>query len=538
MTRKGFLYIMVMRRTATPPQMTEVDYRLSMLNSLLTTPHRELEKIYPTHKEISDQDPLFYRQLASWYFDNGEIRDHKEMFCIVLCLSTFEGSRDIGLAMLRQLPPYQVARVVDFINGRTTKHKVTTPAVPARAGRRGVAATPAVPATSTIQAKKFGLYKVIPISMRTEVARYLREREADNAWFDASVMSGRKNIKRMYSLMHIAPSERAQSILFDNNPPEDSTLRTLKDLVNAKTPTEQAKLIIEKKIPYRVASTVVTSMTPTVMLALIEVMSDQELINNMGSLNKRGVMDNPELKEKISQRLEKAKSNKKGRMSALKATEAAKSSGVSEDLRKQLEDVSDAQIKSKGRIIRPTALLVDKSGSMSQGIEIGKQMASLISAIMDSDFYVYAFDTMPIPIKSQGTDIASWTKAFAGINAGGGTSYGAAMAMLTRNKQLVEQVVLVGDEGEYQSPTFLSAYNAYVAEMNVKPSIFILQCGSRESYGRIREQLIRNGIEVDHYEFNGDYFSLPGLIPYLTKKSRLDLLMDVMSYPLPQRKIA
>ncbi len=523
---------MVMRRAATPPQMSEVDYRLSMLNSLLTTPHRELDKIYPTHKEISDQDPLFYRQLGSWYFDNGEIRDHKEMFCIVLCLSTFEGSRDVGLAMLRQLPPYQVIRVVDFINGRSTKHKVVVPARPARRG------SPAVAATSSVQTKKFGLYKVVPTSMKTEVTRYLKEREADNAWFDATVMSGRKNIKRLYSLVHVPPSERAQSILFDDNPPEDSSLRTLKDLVNAKTPAEQAKLIIEKKIPYRVASTVVTSMTPTVMLALIEVMSDQELINNMGSLNKRGVMDNPDLKEKISQRLEKAKSNKKGRMSALKANEAAKSAGVSEDLRKQLEDVADAQVKSKGRIIRPTALFVDKSGSMSQGIEIGKQMASLISAIMDSNFYVYAFDTMPIPIKSQGTDIASWTKAFAGINAGGGTSYGAAMAMLTRNKQFVEQIVLVGDEGEYQSPTFLNAYNAYVAEMNVKPSIFILQCGDRQSYGRIREQLIRHGIEVDHYEFNGDYYSLPQLIPYLTKKSRLDLLMEVMSYPLPQRKSA
>ena len=526
---------MTMRRTAPAVQVPEQDYRLSMLNSLLTTPHRELDKIYPVHKEISDQDPLFYRQLGAWYFQNGEVRDHKEMFCINLCLSKFDGSRDIGLAMLRQLPPYQVSRVVDYINGKTTKYKVVAP----RATRTTRTTRTTTPVTPTVQTKKFGLYKVIPGSLRTEVSRYLKEREADNSWFDASVLSARKYLKRMYSLMHIAPSERAQSILFDDNPPDDSSLASLKELVKAKTPAEQAKLIIEKKIPYRVASTVVSSMTPTVMLALIEVMSDQELVNNMGSLNKRGVMDNPELKEKISQRLEKAKSNKKGRMSALKATEAAKVSGVSEDLRKQLEDVADTQVKSKGRIIRPTALLVDKSGSMSQGIEIGKQMASLISAIMDSDFYVYAFDTMPIPIKSQGVDLASWTKAFAGINAGGGTSYGAAMAMLTRNKQFVEQIVMVGDEGEYQSPTFLSAYNAYCAEMNVRPSIFILQCGERQSYGRIKEQLTRHNIEVDSYEFTGsDYYSLPNLIPYLTKNSRLDLLMEVMSHPLPQRKTA
>ena len=36
-------------------------------------------------------------------------------------------------------------------------------------------------------------------------------------------------------------------------------------------------------------------MTPTVLLALIERMSPQELINNIASLTKRGAMENPDL---------------------------------------------------------------------------------------------------------------------------------------------------------------------------------------------------------------------------------------------------
>ena len=41
------------------------------------------------------------------------------------------------------------------------------------------------------------------------------------------------------------------------------------------------------------------------------------------------------------------------RVSAFKAEKAADVAGVSGDLRKQLEDVADRQLKAKGRITRP-----------------------------------------------------------------------------------------------------------------------------------------------------------------------------------------
>lgn len=512
-----------------PAPTTEEDQRLQMLNLLLTTPHRDLTKIYPIHESMVKQDPLFYGHLAAWYQNHGEVRDHKEMFIINLCLSKFEGHRNVGLAMLRELPPYQVGRVLDFIHGRTTERIVKASApTPIRRGRppATVAATPTI--------EKFGLYRNVPDSMQTEITRYLREREADDGWLDATILTARKSLRRMYAVLHIAPSERAQAILFDDDPPKDSKLFALKGLANAKTPAEQAKIIIDNKVPYRVASTVVSAMTPTVILALIEVMSPQELINNMGSLNKRGAMDNLDIKNIISAKLEKAKKNK--RVSALKAVEAAKASGVSADLKEQLESVADVQIKSKGRIKRSTAMLVDKSGSMNSGIEIGKQMSAMVSAIMDADFYVYAFDTMPYPIISKGNDLASWEQAFRGISAGGGTSYGAALAALIRNDQRVEQIVLVGDEGEYNSPTFIKTYQQYVEKFDVRPSVFMLRCGPESSYGRITTPLVAQGVDVDIYTFTGDYFSLPGLIQYLVKPSRLELLMDIMEYELPVRK--
>src|SRR5581483_1969259 len=106
----------------------EQDLRLGLLNTLLTTPHRKLEQVWPAHQDIVRQDPRFYVQLAAWYADHGDVRDHKEAFVAALALSPFAGHRDVGLALLRELPPYQVVRVLDFIHGRKTTRTV-------RAGR-------------------------------------------------------------------------------------------------------------------------------------------------------------------------------------------------------------------------------------------------------------------------------------------------------------------------------------------------------------------------------------------------------------------
>jgi len=45
----------------------ERDLRLEMLNSLLTTPHRELGKVAELHKMMVELDPIFYGHLAVWY---------------------------------------------------------------------------------------------------------------------------------------------------------------------------------------------------------------------------------------------------------------------------------------------------------------------------------------------------------------------------------------------------------------------------------------------------------------------------------------
>ena len=159
--------------------MAERELRAELLNTLLTTPHRNLAALHPVHESMIDQDPLFYVHLAAWYADQGTVRDHKEMFVSMLSLSEFEGHRDVGLALLRRLPPYEVARVVDFIKGREVVSE-RLKGRPRRGRKQEV----------EIVRERVGLFRNVPRSMKTEITHYLREREASEKGFDRVAMSG------------------------------------------------------------------------------------------------------------------------------------------------------------------------------------------------------------------------------------------------------------------------------------------------------------------------------------------------------------
>jgi hypothetical protein len=269
-----------------------------------------------------------------------------------------------------------------------------------------------------------------------------------------------------------------------------------------------------------------------VLLALIERMSPQELINNLGSLRRRGAFDNSDLKAMIDAKLEQAQAAP--RVSAFKAEEAAKAADLSLDTRARLEQVADAQVKALGRIRRPTALLIDKSASMNVAIEIGKRIGAMISAICDKELYVYAFDTMAYGIERAGADLASWERALTGISAGGGTSCGVGIVYLLRKKQYVEQIILVTDEGENTPPVFVDSFLNYRREMNADPTVCIVR--TRGDTPLLADRCRQAGIVADIFEFRGDYYSLPNLVPLLTRPSRLELLMEIMEYPIPQRR--
>jgi hypothetical protein len=472
---------------------TERDVRLEILNSLLTTPHRKLEEVAAVHGELAQRDPIFYGHLAVWYQHNGDVRDHKEVFVGQLLTSDLPEHRDAGFVLLQEFPPYEVARVVDFMKVRRGK---------------------------------------VPRCARTAVTRYLRAREKNPAFFDRAALRGRKAMKHLYATLHVKPGPRAEAVLFKDTPPEDSLAFALKQIARAATPAEQARLIVEHQVPYTVAVGAVKQLTPAVLVALIHAMSPQEAINNLGSLKQRGAMEHPEVKALIDEKLAQAQGD--ARVSAFKARVAAGAAELDAATTARLERITDEQVKKRGRITKPTALFIDKSGSMENAIEAGKQLAALISGIAEAGLAVYAFDTMPYLIQAQGVELSDWERAFQHIQAGGGTSIGCALEAMRVKKLKVEQIILVTDEGENTAPYFAEAYEAYRRDLGAAPNVVIVKVGSASDYAE--RKLAEKQAQVDTFTFGGDYYSLPNLVPLLSRPSRLELLLEIMETPLPVRE--
>jgi len=479
---------------------SEQDIRLDIYNAMIEVPHfskrtdAEKREWAEKHMNFYAQDPMFYAHLAVWYMDNGTVRDHKILFVATLLKSSDMDHRDAGFVLLKDMEPYIVATVVEFL-------------------------------------KKF--YGGVPRSTKTAVKQYLRAREGKDSWFDRGVLRQRKAFKSLYASLRIKPSARANAILFEDNPPEDSILYMLKSLAKAKGSQDQAEIIARYKIPYTVAVGAVTEKSPAVLAALVSVMSPQEVINNLKSLKSDGAMDNDDVRALVNEKLEKAKSGK--RVTGSKAKIAADAAGVDEETRQKLEEVTDQQARSKGSIKRPTALLVDKSGSLSVAIEVGKRVAQTVGGIAENDFYVYAFDRDPFPIVASGKGVSDWEKAFRHVIAQGGTSVGCGFAALAANRQFVEQVIVVTDEKENATPYADEAYRKYCQAMNVQPDVAIVRVGAFDR-PYVTDKLEAAGATVNTWQFKGDYYAVDNLIGFLSKPSRLELLLEIMAVPLPVRE--
>lgn len=472
----------------------ERDLRLELLNSLLRTPHRQLEPVAVIHSSFMEKDPIFYGHMAVWYQKHGDVRDHKEVFVAHLLTSTMPEHREAGFMLLQEFPPYQVARIIDFMCRQLGK---------------------------------------VPRSARTAVTHYLRTREEDPQFFDRAALRSREDMRYLYASLHIRPNPRANAVLFQNQPPEGSLAAAVKRLSRARTPEEQSRIIMEHRIPYLVAQGALHKITPGVMEALVSTMSPQEVINSLKSLKARGALEDPAVKKVINEKLEQAAGT--GRVSAFKALRAAEAAEVDQATAEKLEHVVDAQVRQKGQITRSTALFVDKSSSMLMALEVGKRIASMVSGIASSDLFVYVFDVTARPIVSGGKESSHWEKAFHGVFPSGGTSIGAALEMMKNNGQVAEQIIIVTDENENMSPRFTEVYPLYCDTLKVEPGVVIVKIG--EHSPKLEQQLEQLRIPCETFTFEGDYYALPNLLTLLARPSRLELLMEILETPLPGRPV-
>ena len=81
---------------------------------------------------------------------------------------------------------------------------------------------------------------------------------------------------------------------------------------------------------------------------------------------------------------------------------------------------------------------------------------------------------------------------------------------------------------------FEKAYEDYAREMDTRPDVIFIKVG--HSSDKLESVCNKMGVAPNAFEFRGDYYALPNVIPLLTRPSVTDLVMEILEYPLPERK--
>lgn len=567
-----------------------------MFTSLLRTPHRQVDETLDLHVRQFDRDPNFYGHLATWaaHHGNNVVRDINEVFLAVLFASEYPEHREAAYVMLQSMPPYQVARVMRYVTGydEVVRHVSTSKksmpvngkfgvtVSPLRYGKKHPEAGKAVPRKTVklnkVRAREMvgkGLLphgvreyhvdsffvkhaclnkRTVKGMLRRAIRSYLRFREKPEniGMLEGALIRARDDMFGLYFRTNTAPGGSNDSWInqylfkhkIDENSPTAKRLAALARLRKETDPVEQAKLIVEHKLPWPQVVSVITKITPTVMVAQVEVMSPQELLQNLASLKARGAFDNPDLKKMIMDKMAKIK-KQKGRVDALKGAAAAKAVDLPADVAAAAVEVTDAQLKFHGTIRATTALLIDKSGSMQTAIELGKQLAAGIaqSCSEGNEPKVFLFDNMPTEVKWRASDgnitkKSAWDQKLKMFRASGGTEPHNVLRAMISQGIAVEQIMLVTDEGENACGSFASQLKQYEKKFGFMPNISIARVKGWGVSDAMTKSMKAVGIDVEAVDCTkADQVSIPNLLQLLSRKSIFELVQEIGTVPLPTR---
>ncbi|MDQ7824528.1 MAG: hypothetical protein RDV48_17125 [Candidatus Eremiobacteraeota bacterium] len=469
----------------------ECGIRSRLIDSFLKASHGDLATFGKIHLRALEEDPIFYAHIARWYLEKGTIRDHHELFAAHLLTSTFPEHRIHGTVLLQHLRPYQVARVVRYckeILNFTTR------------------------------------------ALRSAVTFYLRRREENPLWFDEHVIRRRDVLKYLYATLHIKPGERAEKVLFRNDPPQDSRVFVAKRLKQyADRPDEQARMILSHRIHFTACLGAIKHFTPGILYALASVMTPQQVINSLKFFEKRGALQSGETRSVIEEKLRHGA--KESRVSDFKSMVALSRINADANLAKELIELTAKRIKNRGTINIPTAIFVDKSGSMECCIEIGKLLATMCSSIATADLHVYAFDSNSFEIQAKTGDFTAWERAFAPIRANNATSIGAPFSRLMEKN--IDQVLVISDGEENVPPKFKDMLERYEARHRKTVKVIFVKVNN---HGVTCFEKDMEGKDFTVITFDGDYYNLPNVIPLLLPGSGFELVEEVLSLPLYEKE--
>lgn len=458
---------------------------------LAKSSHGDLKSYVPITKQAAKEDPEFLAHLIAWNQLNGQIRDSK----IALPVASFtvpNFDKEFGensFAHLGLLDPRSLLAAWNF--AKDTKIKGNN--------------------------KK----------LRKLIEMYLRIRESNPNWLEATVLQHRSSLRALYSLLHIKPSTLADNLVNKGKYKKGSAMDLRRNFHSMKN-ADIAATISKKKLPYLALTGALGNKIkdPDILLAVIQQMSPTELITNTKALQSYGVKDNPALRAAFEEGLTKVADSKKSTFKTTTAIENIQD----EKLKDKLRGVQDKQLKRIGGVDGNWLILGDKSGSMHTAIETSRLIAATLAKMVTGQVHLVFFDSHPakyLEVAGKSYDeILAETK---NISANGGTSIGCGLQYILDKNIEVDGIAIVSDGAEHSAPYFSETYHKYCKKFDKDVPLYFYHLAGEA--GNLAHSL--QGAKFDFQEFDlqrtkVDYHSLPNLIKTMNvnRYSLIDAVME------------
>ena len=463
-----------------------------IVSQLAKSTHGKLAEYVPVGKQAVAQEPEFYAHLIAWNLRKGQVRDSK-VALPVINLSTGKIDPeflDNALAHIAMLNPREFLRAASF------------------------AMEIGIPGYNR--------------SIDRLAERYMRARENDRKWWDRDSVQHFESIKTIYSRFRINAAPWAREIIFYERYPKGTIHDLIREMKNMSA-TEAAGVILEKKVPFLIARGALGAKAkdPDLVLALIGRMSATELVTNSKMLEKLGIKTVPALRAAYEQALQRAASSTKNTLKTAQAVESV----ADEGLKEKLSSLQEKQIAKVSSINGNWLILADKSGSMSQSIEVARHLAGTLAKMVQGKVWLIFFDTSARYFEVTGKSYEQIAKESVHVSAGGSTSIGCGMQYALDAQLEIDGIAIVSDGGANQPPWFAEVYSRYAKKFDRNPPVYFYKTVGDSDRLTVEMKTAGHDLQVFDIARDVDYYSIPNIAQTM-RVSRYSLIDEIFATPL------
>jgi len=285
-------------------------------------------------------------------------------------------------------------------------------------------------------------------------------------------------------------------------------------------------LIDKYRLPPLQVMGALKELTPAIAASMLKGMSSAETVNFMKMFERKGLTNIAEFTKAVEKKVTKGK---KSASASMRSMQAAKSLSAG-DGAKVMAKVTDDFVSTLPRIRKSVVLAIDKSFSMQEAIAVGKDLATILAAVVvdpvkNLNVCVYNNVANAIPVGEKNS-YSDFEARFRYVKANGTTALGSVITYIESQGLTPDVIIFIGDADESDTPLLNDALKV---SPNVKGARIInCKVGNPVFDLNIDASVIAaQSLTVENIRYDGDYYSLPNVVKVITTGGIKDTIAEI-----------